>query len=127
MSEIKQYAEYLAENNKRKSEMIKYQYLRQGDLALTIATELDRKNNVAFYSFCMKHPKDRFVKRSAREVINECPMYAVDIDDDLTRNELLLAVLCDIYAKERLNLPPHYRVYVLWLMMEYNEKVLMGL
>ena len=102
--------------------MIKYQYLQKGDLALTIATELDRKNNVAFYSFCMKHPKDQFIKRSAREAINDCPMYTVDIDDHLTRNELLLAVLCDIYAKERLNLPKHYRKYVLGLIFTYVNK-----
>mgnify|MGYP006300446441 CR=1 FL=1 len=106
--------------------MIKYQYLRQGALALTIATELDRENNVAYYAFCLKHPKDRFVKRSAREVIDECPMYGVDIDDNLTRNELLLAVLCDIYAKERINLPPHYRAYVTSMILEYSDRVLWG-
>lgn len=119
--------------------MIKYQYLRQGNLALTIATELDREEGAAYYSFAMKHPSDRFVKKEAIKATNRYdeiddynptqPMFYgwIGIDESLTRNELLLAVLCDIYAKNRLHLPKHYRAYVMWLMLEYNEKVLMGM
>lgn len=114
--------------------MIKYQYLRYGNLALTIATKLDREDGCATYSFTMKHPKDKFVKKEAIKCLhtNDGSMLSVDmhwwcveIDDSLTRSELLLAVLCDIYAKHRLHIPRHYRVFIMDLMMNYNEKVFM--
>ena len=114
--------------------MIKYQYLRHGKLALTIATELVREECATYYSYTLKHPEDKFVKKEAIKAINlstdnSSPVFDgwVEIDKHLTRNELLLAVLCDIYAKNRIIIPQHYRLFIIYLMIEYNKKVLMGM
>ena len=114
--------------------MIKYQYLRQDNLALTIATVLDRENGNAYYGYSMKHPKDKFVKKQAIEALKygyyisvyDCLDGSIEIDDSLTRNELLLAILCDIYVKHRLTMPKHYRIYVMQLIDEFNIRLLMG-
>ena len=102
--------------------MMKFQHLRQDDLSIAIATTLNRVDNVAYYRYTLKHPSDRFKKHDAIDELLTREDRQIHIDDSLTRNELLLTILCDIYAMDRLFIPKHYKEYIRKLIAVYASK-----
>lgn len=97
---------------------LKYQYFNENDYSLTIATHIRRNAHgdaIVDWSVAFKHPKDKFSKQIAREIISTKETKRLFVAKNYTRNLIVAKILGDLLYNEE-NLSVEYRKFIIRLL-----------
>lgn len=93
---------------------IKYQYIREGDLCISISTTVSKLDNgdlsVVFSTAC-KHPKDKFSKAIAREVLATKQKYRLILPKRREINEIRTKILSYMFLDD-IGLTSDYKRFI---------------
>jgi hypothetical protein len=123
---IKQQTEVSMKNK----DNVKFQYIRSDDgkLCLSIGTEIihSNKNSHVFWSVAFKHPKDKFDKRLARQVVMDNFTKMDFVSGELildktkySRYDIVMKIMMSLHINE-VYMTPEYRKMVVDYMYTYS-------